>query len=262
MAIRALILAALAALLMALTPLPNPFGSFAKGPGIVHAIYDDDLDIYPHRIMGHIHEQDTLRGIYRSGVDVGTGEKISFRLSLSNTNPGHVFEDIRPVLGDVDGDGETDVAVIETSLTRGASLAVYSMKNRRLVKIAQTPYVGQRNRWYAQVGIGDFNNDGQPDVAFVDRPHLARVLRVYSFVGGKFSEIASAKGLTNHAIGDTFTGGGVRTCDGNDQMVMEHADRGTIMVLWLKPDDDRIFGQDLKIKATPENYDKVMGCQS
>lgn len=250
----ALALGLTATQVLAETPVAGPFTAQATGKGITLARYQSPLDIYPHRIMGRIVEKDTL-------YVWNDRETTSYELSLSQANPAHVFEDIAPHIGDLDGDGLNDVTVIETSLTRGASLAVYSVKSGRLEKIAQTPYIGQRNRWFAQVGIGDFNQDGQQDVAFVDRPHLARVVRVYSFIDGTFQEIAAAKGVTNHAIGDEVIWGGVRRCNGRDEMVLRDVASGKFITLWIDPTSEKIAGEKQALTATIANSDRALTCR-
>ncbi|MGB0798060.1 MAG: FG-GAP-like repeat-containing protein, partial [Planktomarina sp.] len=222
------------------------------GVGIVYAEYDDDLDIYPHRIMGRIFEKDTLH--------VNTHDGVRVSLTLSVSNPGHVFEDVKPHIGDLNGDGLNDVAVIETSLTHGASLAIYTVKRGMLVKIAQTPFVGRRNRWYAQLGFGDFNNDGALDVAFVDRPHLARIIRVYSIKDGRFQEIAAAEGVTNHAIGDEIIWGGVRRCSDRDEIVLKNQTSGNFMAIWINAKDNRFTGRDLGVRGGPAHFYQALQC--
>jgi hypothetical protein len=71
--------------------------------------------------------------------------------------------------------------------------------------------IGQRNRWLAPIGAADLDGDGRVEIAYVDRPHLARTLRVWrSRPGGTLTEIATATGLTNHRIGEAFITGGIR----------------------------------------------------
>lgn len=230
----------------------GPFATVKPGRGIVLAEYRDPLDSYPHRIMGRIREKDTL---YLED------QFNTYTLTLSVQEPGHVFEDIRPHLGDLDGDGANDVAVVLTSLTQGASLAIYTIRDDRIVKIAQTPFIGRKNRWFAQAGIGDFNGDGRNEIAFVDRPHLARVIRFYGLVGGKFQEIASAGGVTNHAIGEEFIRGGVRNCGTRDQVVVTEAATGAVMALWIDPADGQVRGERVHPATKRDGIDLAMACR-
>jgi hypothetical protein len=121
-----------------------------------------------------------------------------------------VFEDVAPRLWDVTGDGAPEVVVVESHQSKGARLAIYDETGR----IAQTPYIGQRNRWLAPVGAGDLDGDGQIEVAYVDRPHLAKTLRVWRLSNSKLVQVASLPGVTNHQIGWDYIVGGLRNCAG------------------------------------------------
>lgn len=207
--------------------------AFGQPADIATAWYETDTDIYGHRIMGRIAEHLALSAKLTDGTVV--------RLDLSAAGkPTHVFEDMAPRLADMDGDGTNELVVVETDLTAGAALAIYGLRDGALVKRAETPHIGQPFRWLSPVGVGDFNGDGQMDVAYVDRPHLAKLLRVWSFDGDTLNEIARASGLTNHRIGDEVIAGGVRTCGGQDQMVLLTGDWSRIVVA-------RFVGGDLTL---------------
>ncbi len=196
--------------------------ALGQNADIGKAWYDKDSDIYGHRIMGRIAEHLRLNAELTDGTVV--------TLDLSGGKPAHVFEDMAPRLADMDGDGVRELIVIETDVTAGAALAIYGLRNGALEKLAETPHIGSPFRWLAPVGVGDFNGDGRMDVAYIDRPHLAKLLRVWSFDGHSLTEIARASGLTNHRIGDEVIAGGVRTCGGQDQMVMLSGDWKRIVV--------------------------------
>lgn len=182
------------------------------GGGIVEAEYGPDVDVYPHRIMGDIFEKQELRVVDANGV------------AHSLTLRGNVFEDIAPRVADMDGDGLGDVVVVESDVNLGASLAIYSLGPKGLFKLAATRPIGRAFRWLAPAGIADFNGDGQNDVAYVETPHLGKVLRFWTMRGGKLVEIAAASGLTNHRIGDAFISGGVRDCAGAVEVVTANGD--------------------------------------
>ena len=182
------------------------------GGGIVEAGYGASVDVYPHRIMGDIFEKQELRVVDADGV--------MHSLTLRD----NVFEDIAPRVADMDGDGLGDVVVVETDVSRGASLAIYSLGPDGLFKLAATPHIGRAFRWLAPAGIADFDGDGQNDVAYVETPHLGKVLRFWTMRRGKLVEIAAASGLTNHRIGEEMISGGVRNCTGANEMVTANGD--------------------------------------
>lgn len=212
--------------------------AFGQTADIAKAWYDKDSDIYGHRIMGRIADH------LRLNVELTSGAVLT--LDLSGGEPAHVFEDMAPRLADMDGDGVRELIVVETDVTAGAALAIYGLRDGALAKLAETPHIGTPFRWLAPVGAGDFNGDGRIDVAYVDRPHLARLLRVWSFDGDALTEIARARGLTNHRIGDEVIAGGVRTCGGQDQMVVMSGDWERIFVV-------RFQGEEMLLEPVGAN---------
>nr|WP_170413342.1 VCBS repeat-containing protein [Ruegeria atlantica] len=128
-----------------------------------------------------------------------------------------VFEDLAPRLADVDLDGANEVIVVESSVLEGAQLAIY---NARGEKIAATPHIGTRFRWLAPVGAADLDGDGNVEIAYIDRPHLAKTLRIWRFEHGKLAEIASLPNLTNHRIGEDFISGGLRDCGESPELIV------------------------------------------
>ncbi|WP_229802248.1 FG-GAP repeat domain-containing protein [Paramylibacter ulvae] len=174
---------------------------------ILSAKYSNPTKRYTHAVLG----DDIEYGALELRVKIGKTQETRI-ITLPKS---HVFEDIAPRLADMDGDGDNEVVVIETDMQRGAALAIYDENG----KIAQTPSIGTSHRWLAPAGIADFNGNGKMDVAYVDRPHLAKVLRVWEFDNGRLKEIAKLQGLTNHRIGENFISGGVRICDGRAEII-------------------------------------------
>ena len=142
-----------------------------------------------------------------------------------------VFEDIAPRLADLDGDGRLEIIVVQSHQRQGAQLAVFrpAADGVGLDLIAATPFIGRSNRWLAPIGVADFDGDGVQDIAYIDRPHLARTLRVWRFEGTSLRELTSLEGLTNHRIGEPFITGGVRDCGTGPEMIT--ANRGWSQVM-------------------------------
>jgi hypothetical protein len=186
--------------------------------GIVGARYEAPTDRYDHGILGDRIEWGAL------ALRLADGRWL--RLVLPGSR---VFEDTAPRLSDIDGDGDAEVIVVESDLERGARLAIYDESGL----VAATPFIGQRHRWLAPVGAADLDGDGAVELAFVDRPHLARVLRVWRYGAGGLSEVASLGGLTNHRIGEREITGGIRDCGGGPEMIVLDADRREIVAVRL-----------------------------
>ena len=115
--------------------------------------------------------------------------------------PSQVFEDIAPRIADVNGDGIADFVTIRSSLTEGAAIAVYTVRNGKLVESAATQPIGLPSRWLNIAGIADFNGDGRLDIAQVIKPHLTGELEILTLKNGGFQSIAQVSGLSNHIIG-------------------------------------------------------------
>ncbi|WP_092061192.1 FG-GAP repeat domain-containing protein [Poseidonocella pacifica] len=194
--------------------------SLAQEPqSIVQAEFAEPTDRYDHAILGDAMEWGALRLTVEGGA--------TRILRLPQTR---VFEDLTPRLVDLDADGMAEVIVVETDMTRGARLSVYGADGLR----AATPYIGHTHRWLAPVGAADFDGDGQMEIAYVDRPHLAKTLRVWRFAGGELSEIAAIDGLTNHRIGWAEIPGGIRDCDGPPEIITANANWTRIMATRLE----------------------------
>lgn len=191
----------------------------ASGEVIIGAEFAGPTERYGHAILGDAIEFGEL--VIETEDWANT---VRYRVTLPAD---HVFEDVAPRLWDITGDGHPEVVVIETDMARGGSLAIYTQSG----KIGETPHIGRPNRWLAPVAAADFDGDGRIEVAFVDRPHLAKVLRVFEWDGAGLALDVELAGLTNHRIGQDFISGGLRDCGAGPEMVMARADWSRVMVV-------------------------------
>ncbi|WP_420860791.1 FG-GAP repeat domain-containing protein [Algirhabdus cladophorae] len=175
---------------------------------IIRAEYTEPTTRYAHGVLGDAIEYGALR------LHMSSGPNVLIRLPQSR-----VFEDLAPRVQDLDGDGAAEVIVIESDQELGGSLAIYGPGG----KIASTPFIGRRNRWLAPVGAADFDGDGATELAYIDRPHLAKTLRIWRYQGGELRHVVDQPGLTNHRIGEDFITSGLRTCSTGSTMVMVDA---------------------------------------
>lgn len=176
---------------------------------ILSARFTGPTTRYAHAVLGDAEEWSGLTLAF-SGQD-GAVKSVEIQLPQD-----HVFEDLQPRLVDLTLDGRADaVMVVETDMARGAALALYGAGG----KIAETPHIEQRNRWLAPVGAADLDGDGQVELAYIDRPHLAKTLRIWRFAQGKLVEVATLPGLTNHRIGEDFITSGIRVCGTGPEIV-------------------------------------------
>ncbi len=196
---------------------------------IKSATYTDPTTRYAHGILGDAIEFETLSVTMTDGSVVN----LSWRDTI-------VFEDLEPRLADVNGDGAPELIVIESHENLGARLAVYGVDGKAVVLFAATDFIGRSNRWLAPLGAADLDGDGAIELAFIDRPHLAKVLRVFRYLetGGKpaLTLIAERQGLTNHKIGEDFISGGIRDCGQGPEIITADAGWNRIVATRLDAD--------------------------
>ncbi len=81
--------------------------------------------------------------------------------------------------------------------------------------------------------MADLDGDGLIEIAYIDRPHLAKTLRVWRFMDGASGPVAELSGLTNHRIGERDIGGGIRDCGNGPEMITANADWTQVMATTL-----------------------------
>lgn len=196
--------------------------AMAGAAEITAARYADPTREYPHGVLGDDEEWKTLEIEVRS--ERGT-EGSLFQGHLTRTwrieaPADMVFEDTAPRLWDITGDGAPEVVVVASHQRLGGQLIIVGLEGGTLEYLATTPPIGTRFRWLAPVGAADFDGDGHIEVAYVDRPHLAKTLRLWRYADGTFREVAARPGLTNHTIGDAAIRGGLRDCGAGPEMIL------------------------------------------
>lgn len=195
----------------------------AAAQQIATARYIGPTTHYAHGILGD--------AVEFSGMMVEFEDGGHFLVSLGQR--ARVFEDVAPRLWDVTGDDAPEIVVIETDPPQGAQLAIYGVRNGGIAKIAATPHIGRTHRWLAPIGAADLDGDGVTEVAYIDRPHLAKTLRIWRFADDALTHAADFPGLTNHRIGEDTIAGGIRDCGDGPEMILATANWSALVsVTW------------------------------
>ena len=218
-------------------------GAAVAGEVITAAEYTEPTGRYAHAVLGDVIEWGALQ------LTLADGKSVTFTLPQD-----HVFEDVAPRLADVDGDGAPEVIVVETDVPAGGALAIYGPEG----KITETPHIGTTNRWLAPLGAADLDSDGAIEIAYIDRPHLAKTLRIWRYADGTLTEIANLPGLTNHRIGEADIAGGIRDCGDGPEMILATGNWSDLVVLrWDGGSFDwRVLGAD----TTRPAFARAMDC--
>jgi hypothetical protein len=147
-------------------------------------------DLCAHGILGD--------AIEAGGLAVTTRDGKTLELVLPEK---FVFEDRQARIHDLDGDGRDEIIVVLTSVTEGGALAIYGVRDGKLVKLAQTPHIGRTNRWINPAEFADLDGDGLIEITAVWKPHLARELQAWRYANGKLTHVTTIEGYSNHEIG-------------------------------------------------------------
>lgn len=173
-------------------PIPSGEVARAEGSGITEAVLSCPTERYPHGVLG-----DKIEG----GCLIVTDHNGTQHTRILPENL--VFEDLTPRIADINNDGQNDVVVVLSSISEGASLAVYGLVEDKLSLIAGTPHIGKPYRWLAPAAIEDFNGDGKDEIAYVETPHIGGTLRMWGMREGELTQLGKFKGVSNHSIGST-----------------------------------------------------------
>ena len=181
---------------------------------------------YQHYVLGTRHEAASLVAVLRDG------RILTLRLPKTS-----VFEDRKPRLADLNGDGKDEIVVVRSYLDRGAALAVVAVRGAELKIIAETPPIGIPHRWLNPAGIADFDGDGRLDIAYVQMPHVMGRLRVWTLEPQGLREIASLDDTSNHMLGSRQLGlAAVADFDGDgvSDLAIPSLDRRSLRFLTFK----------------------------
>lgn len=202
-------------------------------PRPIWAEYGNPTDRYPHNIMGSLQAHTDL--IVRLAACQGCEEDPR---TLAIRLPGHlVFEDFAPRLVDLNGDGRDEIVVVESDQKNGARLAVWDViveaGTPRLVRGAATDFIGKRFRWLAPIGAADLDGDGAIEFAYVEKPHLDKILRIVRREGDQLRLVLSVPGVTNHAIGQEDVQSRIEICAGRPTILALDASGRLILSIRL-----------------------------
>ncbi|MDF1721203.1 MAG: VCBS repeat-containing protein [Minwuia sp.] len=199
----------------------------ARGTGLIEQVWlGQPVKRYRHGILGDRIEAGTLYARLSNGRIIG--HRLGSRF---------VFEDLTARLADLNGNGQDEIVVVQSSLEKGSALAVFGLRAGRLQALARTPWIGTANRWLNPAGIADYDGDGVLEVALVRTPHIGGTLQFWQLDGGEMRAMGELYGFSNHAIGSRIQDLSVTldwNSDGLPDLVLPEIGRKSIAVVSLR----------------------------
>ena len=206
------------------------------GPLTVHLA--GPTNAYVHGALGTGGEARELVLSERQPVAMGGGvQKVPVERTRVEAGADAVFEDREPRLADLDADGGTEVLVVKSYQAKGSALAVVAKRDGAWRVVAETPAIGQPQRWLNPAAIAAFQGDGKPAIAVVKTPHVDGVLQLWAYDGGKLALRHEASGYTNHVFGSPAQELAAAIDvdgDGVPELAIPTLDRDSIALLSLK----------------------------
>jgi hypothetical protein len=208
---------------------------------IARAWLAEPTDRYDHGILGDKIEAGALV------IETRDGKQQTVRLKGDA-----VFEDLKPRIVDLTGDGRDEIIVVKSYLKRGSVLAVIAERKGKYDIVAETPPLGAPHRWLDPAGIADFTGDRKTYIALVRQPHVVGMLEIWSWRDDRLQKIAELADTANHiagsraldmaAVGD-FDG------DGIADIAIPSLDRNALRIVSFAPHAREIASVALPAKA-------------
>lgn len=201
-----------------------PDGTVATGNGTIRRAWlAGPTGRYPHGVLGDAIEAGEL------AVQTGDGRRLTYKLDNQS-----VFEDLAPRIAVLDAKGGERVLVVRSYLDAGGALAIFGVQDGELALVAETPAIGQPNRWLNPAGVADFDGDGRTEFAIVVTPHIGGMLQLWRLTGDRLEKVGEIFGFSNHIIGSRLlelSAVGDFTGDGVADLALPSADRTQLRIV-------------------------------
>jgi hypothetical protein len=145
---------------------------------------------YPHGVLGDPLEARTIT-LVDTTMD-------PFIVRVIQIDPGDVIEGIAPIWVDLDGDGEREIIVTQSSA--GSSSRIVAYREDGSLFASGEP-IGQGFRWRHQLAVGQFIEGGSQEIAVIRTPHIGGVIEIFALEEDRLVIQAELNGYSSHQIG-------------------------------------------------------------
>ena len=97
------------------------------------------------------------------------------------------------------------------------------------------------------------------ELAYIDRPHLAKTLMIWRYKDQTLTQIAKKSGLTNHRIGETYISGGIRDCGTGPEIIS--ADGNWQKLVATRLSQGKLASTVIADFDGPASFEKALACQ-
>lgn len=176
-----------------------------------------------HGVLGDAIEATAISVLDRNGIE--------YRFDLPEDS---AFEDLLPRVHDLDGDGLDEILLVRSRQQTGSALMVLSIRQGRLVPVAESAPLLAREQWINPVGVADVDGDGRLEIIAVHSPHANGVLMEYHLKGDRLVPEHGIAGVTNHIAGSRSQGMAAlmdANGDGVADVIVPSSDRRSLRAL-------------------------------
>lgn len=193
---------------------------------------------YVHAALGEGAHAKTVSVVERRPVQAGAGvQAVPTDVSRVAAGQEAVFEDREPRLVQLTKGAVPEIVTVKSYAGRGSALAVLGKREGGWRVVAETPPVGEAQRWLNPAASADFLDVGSPQVALVRTPHADGVLQIWRFDGDRLTLAGEKAGYSNHAFGQTAQDLAAVVDldgDGRPELALPSLDRRSLAVLSWK----------------------------
>jgi hypothetical protein len=198
-----------------------------EGGGIAAAWYALPTSRYRHGALGDMVEGGMLVARREDGHEL--------RYLLPETE---VFEDIAPRIADLDGDGISEIVTILSSISEGASIAVFAVSGDVLIRKAATRFLGRAHRWINIAAIESFTGRASREIAVVVTPHIGGTLFFLRYQANSLRQVAAMEDVSNHVFGSPelrLSAVADINDDGRIDLALPAGDRKSLVIVGFTP---------------------------